>query len=217
MKQNVAIFGGSGHAKMVIEAMRTGHEYHLSCCLVPEANPIGDVLGVPLRSEAESELVELQRSDHKAFVAIGCNRLRRRITGLLRELGFDFASVVSRAAWVSPTATIGPGAIIMPGAVVGASAVIGEGCIINSGATVDHDCKLSSFVHVGPGCHLAGNVIVGSGSFLGVGCNVVPEVRICAEAIVGAGAVVIKNLEISDTYVGIPARRLHQRGTKLAA
>lgn len=217
LRQKIAILGGAGHAKMVIEAMQSTEDYLASCCLVPETEPVGKVLEVPLRSESESLLRSLQSSGHGVFVAIGCNRLRRRLTERLHTLNLEFATVISQAAWVSPSARLGPGCVIMPGAVVGASAVVGEGCIINSGATVDHDCQLESFVHVGPGSHLAGNVTVGTGSFLGVGCSVIPEVNIHADTTVGAGTVVVGDLRESGTYVGVPAKLLNPKRLQHAA
>ncbi len=37
-------------------------------------------------------------------------------------------------------------------------------CIINTRASVDHDCELGDFVHVGPGAVITGSVTVGNGT-----------------------------------------------------
>ncbi|HBQ4551752.1 TPA: N-acetyltransferase, partial [Escherichia coli] len=43
---------------------------------------------------------------------------------------------------------------------------------------------------------------------LGAGAIVLPGVEICSNIIVGAGAIVTKNLEEPGVYVGQPARKI---------
>jgi UDP-perosamine 4-acetyltransferase len=94
----------------------------------------------------------------------------------------------------------------MAGAVVNADSIIDDLAIINTGATVDHDCRVGRAVHIGPQCALAGNVVVGAGSFLGVGCKLIPGVRIGEHATVAAGAVVVSDIADGVTAMGVPAK-----------
>lgn len=80
--------------------------------------------------------------------------------------------------------------------------------IINTGATVDHDCVVGDFVHLAPGTHLAGGVLVDDGSFLGIGAVAVPGVEIAAGVTLGAGAAVTKSILEPGTWAGVPARAL---------
>ena len=43
---------------------------------------------------------------------------------------------------------------------------------------------------------------------LGTGATLVNNIRICDECLIGAGAVVIKNIDKNGTYVGVPARKI---------
>ena len=43
---------------------------------------------------------------------------------------------------------------------------------------------------------------------LGTGATLVNDIRICDECLIGAGAVVIKNIDKNGTYVGVPARKI---------
>ena len=54
---------------------------------------------------------------------------------------------------------------------------------------------------------MAGGVEVGSGSWIGAGAIINNQVFICENCMIGAGAVVIHNIEIPGTYMGIPAKR----------
>jgi UDP-perosamine 4-acetyltransferase len=58
---------------------------------------------------------------------------------------------------------------------------------------------------------LGGNVVVGEGAFLGVGTMVIPGIRIGRWSVVGAGAVVTKDLPDDCTAVGVPARVIKTR------
>ena len=61
-------------------------------------------------------------------------------------------------------------------------------------------------VHICPGAHLAGEVSVGSRTWIGIGASVIQQVSIGCDVIVGAGAAVVSDLPNNVTAVGVPAR-----------
>lgn len=73
-------------------------------------------------------------------------------------------------------------------------------------ATVDHECRISDYVHVLVGAHLAGSVVVGERSWVGNGAVVSNNLTVCADCMIGAGAVVVNGISRPGTYIGIPAR-----------
>ena len=58
--------------------------------------------------------------------------------------------------------------------------------------------------------HLSGTVEIGSTSWLGVGAAVINNVNICGNCTIGAGTVVIKDIETAGIYVGVPARNVDE-------
>ncbi|NPV51911.1 MAG: hypothetical protein HPY71_00095 [Firmicutes bacterium] len=100
---------------------------------------------------------------------------------------------------------MGPGTVVMPGSVVNAGARVMEHVILNTCCSVDHDCTIGDFAHIFPEAHLSGNVTVEEGSHLGVGASVIPQKSIGEWSIVGAGAVVIRNVPSRVVVAGIPA------------
>lgn len=96
----------------------------------------------------------------------------------------------------------------MAGAVINPYARIGEGCIINACASIDHDCIVGNFAHISVGAHLAGTVHLGDGVWMGIGSAVSNNLRICGDCVIGAGAIVIHDIDEPGTYIGVPARRL---------
>ena len=49
---------------------------------------------------------------------------------------------------------------------------------------------------------------VATRTWLGVSASVINNIAICKECMIGAGAVVVKDINKSGTYVGVPARLL---------
>lgn len=142
------------------------------------------------------------------FVAIGDNFTRKRIMLRIKEMGGELASIIHPFSSVSKSAEIGEGTVIMAGAVINPGARICRGVIVNTCSSVDHDCVLKDFCHIGVGAHLAGTVIVGETSFVGAGTAVINNITIGDGVTVGAGAAVVKNLTETGTYVGVPARKI---------
>ena len=128
-------------------------------------------------------------ADH-AFVAIGNNAVRQRITAQLREAGFQPATVVHPRAIVSPSAIIGTGSAIMAGGIVGTEAVLGEGAIVNSGAVVEHHCRVGDFGHLGVGAVMAGGAVLGACAWMQAGLALGYGVGIESQRVLAPGEAV---------------------------
>jgi sugar O-acyltransferase (sialic acid O-acetyltransferase NeuD family) len=141
-----------------------------------------------------------------AVIAVGDNRARQALAERFGHV--RWARAVHPTAYIHPSVVISPGTVVFAGAVVQPRATLGAHCIVNTGVTVDHDCAIGDFAHLAPGVHLAGGVRVGQGTLLGVGCCAVPGVSIGSWVTLGAGAVVVRDLDDGVTAVGLPARPL---------
>ncbi len=150
----------------------------------------------------------LNKSAIQAIPAIGDNRLREEICRLLESYGIPLQGISHPSAVVSRHAQIDPGVVICAGAIIGTGAWIGAGSIINTRASVDHDCHISPYVHIAPRAALGGNVTIETRAWVGLGACVREGIRIGSDAIVGAGAMVVKNVPASMTVAGVPARPL---------
>ena len=203
--EELVVIGAGGHAKMVIEAARSQAELHVVACLDLQTS-LTDCLGVRVFEESDERIDSFHRSGSYFFVALGDNRLREKVTQRLADKGCRIATIISGSATVSPSASIGEGTVVMPNATIGACARVGKGAILNTASSIDHDTLIEDFVHIAPGCHLAGNVKVDAGSMLGIGTCVVPSIHIGAWATLGANSTVIRDVPSHSTWVGSPAR-----------
>lgn len=53
-----------------------------------------------------------------------------------------------------------------------------------------------------------GSVVIGKYCFVGAGVVIIPGIKICDEVIIGAGAVVVKDITEPGTYAGVPAKKI---------
>jgi len=173
---------------------------------ISETDEIQQCLGVSVL-KGDDNLEHLYDKGYtRLFVAIGSNALREHLANSATQIGYKLVNAISPKAIVSPSASLGVGVAIMAGVVINADTRVEDLAIINTGATVDHDCYIGKAAHIAPQCGLAGHVMVGDQSFLGIGCKVIPHVKIGKQAILGAGSVVISDIHPGVTAVGVPAR-----------
>lgn len=160
---------------------------------------------------ATNSVFELLEEGDVGFVAIGNGEVRNGWISRLNDAGVKMATLIHPKAYVSQFSNIGAGTIVAAGACVNIGSEIAEGCIVNTGATVDHDCRLGRCVHVCPGANLAGNVIIENLSWIGIGSCIKQGIHIGESVTVGAGSVVISDIEDRQTVVGSPAAPIGER------
>ena len=108
---------------------------------------------------------------------------------------------------IHPGARIGHGVFIDHGmgVVIGETAVVGHHCLLYQGVTLGGTGKAHGKRHP----TLAENVVVGAGAKVLGAINVGTNTRI------GAGSVVLRDVEANSTVVGIPGRVIHQSGVRI--
>jgi UDP-perosamine 4-acetyltransferase len=202
------IIGAGGHGRVVLDILRRGRQYRPVGFLDANATLSGcEIAGVAVLG-AINHLPKLaaQHKVRHAIVAIGDNRVRRGYARLALDAGLELINAIHPSATLSPTASLGRNVVIAAGACVCTDASIGDCAIINTHAVVDHECEIGEGVHVCPGAILAGRVRVGDGAFVGMGAKVVQCRTIGDDSTVGAGAVVLNDVPLCATVVGVPAR-----------
>ncbi len=108
---------------------------------------------------------------------------------------------------IHPGAKIGRGVFIDHGmgVVIGETTEIGNRCLLYQGVTLGGTGKESGKRHP----TLAENVVIGAGA------KVLGAINVGTNTRVGAGSVVVRDVEANSTVVGIPGRVVHQSGVKV--
>lgn len=168
MSNTLIIVGAGGHGQAIADLAESTGEYEkiyfVDDCF-PERNK---ALGIDIVGKTDSLFTGELEFD-AVFVAIGNNRVRQAIIERIIDAGLSLASLIHPKSWVSDYAEISVGVAVMAGAVVGTNARLKVGALVNANATVDHDCILHKFAHIGAGVQLAGGVEVASSCWMQAG------------------------------------------------
>lgn len=201
--KKLIIIGAGGHGKVVADIALLLNRYKKIAFLDDNEN-IKTALS--FKVIGKTDMASLYINEYDFFIAVGNSYLRRKFTENLISMGANLATLIHPSAIIGSDVQIGLGTVIMAGAVVNCLSRIGCGCIINTKSSVDHECAIDDYVHLSPGVTLSGNVSVGRGSWLCSGSIISNDLKIVAETIIGAGAVVIKDIITPGVYVGNPAK-----------
>lgn len=201
----VIIIGASGHGKVTADIIQTAGDQVVGF-LDDDISLPDDLYGISVLGTIDK--YEEYKDTSEFVIAIGNATIREEIAERLH--GVKWYTAIHPSAEISNLdVSIGEGTVVMANAVINAGAHVGRHCIINSSAVVEHDNRLEGFVHISVGAKLGGTVSVGKATWVGIGSVINNNINICSKCMIGAGTVVIRDIEEAGTYTGVPAKRKH--------
>ena len=211
---SLVVLGGGQHARVVVEAARSGPAgWRVAGFVAPTSDSWHDLPWLGDDAALAARLADdLPATDRPALVlGFGGGESAAGLAARIAVAdGFGqaatWATVVHGTAWVSPGAIVEPGAVILAHAVVNHGAYVGRHAIVNSGAIVEHDVVVGAGSHVAPGAVIGGGARIGRGTFIGLGSRIRDRIEIGEGVVVGMGAVVVGSVAAGSSVVGIPAR-----------
>jgi sugar O-acyltransferase (sialic acid O-acetyltransferase NeuD family) len=147
------------------------------------------------------------------IATVGDPKLRERLIAKALEAG-----LVATAPLVHPNVeydhdyvSFADGVVVCAGSILTVNLSVEAHAQINLDCTVGHDSVIGAYCTLSPGVHISGNVTLEPYAFFGTGAvtvNGLPgkPLVIGEGAVVGAGAVVTKDVPGGVTVTGVPAR-----------
>lgn len=142
-------------------------------------------------------------------VAIGNNRVRNNLLKQVREKGGATPTLIHKTVTITKNVEIGEGVYIQPNVTLWTSVKIEDNCVISPGVVVAHHSTLKEGSFVSTLSGVGAGITIEEEAFLGMAVTVVTGVKTVGRgSVVGAGAVVIRDVPPGVVMAGVPAKKL---------
>ena len=212
-RKKLIIIGDSSFAEIAYEYFTHDSPYEVVAFSVErEYLKRTELFGLPMIPFEELS-THYSPKEYSIFVAVvytELNRLRTRLYLALKNLGYGIASYVSSKAFVWPNVIIGEHCFVFENNVIQPFAKIGNNNIFWSGNHIGHhtviqeNCFFASHVVVSGHCRVEDNC------FFGVNSTIANQVNIAKDAVVGAGALIMRDTSQEAVYKGDVSKAYEQ-------
>ncbi len=201
----VLVAGGGLARETAASAAAQGHRI---VGVLDDGRPVGEEIapGLPVLGAVEHVGA---LSAARFVVCAGKGSTREALVARLARAGIGpdrYATVVDPSARVLDRCDVGPGSVLLAGTVLTADVTVGAHVVTMPHVVLTHDCRLDDFATVCAGVVLGGGVHVGRAAYLGMASSVREGLTVGDRAVVGMGAVVLRDVPGGETWAGVPAR-----------
>lgn len=172
------------------------------------------VSGVPVLGGV-SRLKDLKETENiqAVYCPLGNNKLRVKFLSMAKELGYQTPNYIHPSAIISPNVTIGEGVYILLGAKIMPHTIIKNYVMISMGVLLAHHNVLEDGVFLSTGCNFGASIHAQKYVYCGIGSTIMTGLHELGEdCLIGAGAVVIKDVPYKAVMAGVPAKVLKIKG-----
>ena len=156
------------------------------------------------------DLLETLPLDTYVVIAIANYNVKKKIVNKINNK-FKFATIIDPKVYIHDYMTIGERTIIYEGAIITANIQVGNHVIISPKCGIGHDSIIKDYVSLLWNVNVSGNDVIEEGVMMGSGSTIIQGKKIGKGSIIGAGAVVIDDIDSFTTAVGVPAKVVKER------
>lgn len=205
---SAAIFGAGAYGEVYLHYLRDAG-VNVSAFL--DDNPAkhgNDLLGVPVIGGIE-ELDKLRETGiSKLYCPVGNSEIRLRVNRRARLLGLITPNFVHHSAVVDSFLAPDSGIYILPCSVLMPWIEVKQDVMISIGVKIAHHTILGEGVFLSTGVSVGANIRLCDRAYVGMNATLVTGKcsTVGHDALIGAGAVVVSDIEDGMTVVGNPAK-----------
>lgn len=204
MKKKTIIIGAGTYGQVYAEYLK--EEYEILAFYDDDENIIQSTINNIIVVGKVKEAFDLDK-DTAVFVPIGNNAVRVKILKEFENRGFSIPSFIHPEAIVHDSVSIGKAVYILPGTNIMPLSKIGDYCMISMAVNIAHHTVLEEGCFFSQGTNIGASIHFGNWAYVGIGATVMTGVKKVGEnSLIGAGAVIIRDVPDGATVVGNPGR-----------
>lgn len=208
--QDIVIFGAGSFGKEVAQLIKDincqKHEWNLLGFIDEVSEKKGTVINsCPVLGDIDW----LERNaghDIQIVCAIGNPKGKKSVIDRLSGLGARYANLVHPSVIRNEFIDMGYGNIICCNTILSVNTRIGNHVALNPGCGIGHDTVIGNFTTLYWDVTLSGFVTINEGCEIGSKSVIISNKAVGRWSIIGAGAVVVKDIPDFCTAVGVPAK-----------
>ena len=189
----LALFGYGGHAKEV--ACQIGKE-------------VTFFVDDKYSNNIAKPLSTFNPKEYMMIVAVADSKDRAEVINKLPKETKYFTFIHPSVHIMDDSIEIGHGSFIGANSILTTNIKLGNHALLNRGNHIGHDCEIGDYFSMMPGSIVSGNVSIEDQVYMGTNSSINEKIHINSNVIIGSNGVVVKNINESGIYVGIPATKL---------
>ena len=210
--KDIVIVGAGGFGREIAWLIEDINEVNHEWNIVGFVDDDESLFGTKLNDYKVVGNIEwLNQQELYVVIAIGDPLTKKIIADRIHLSKNNYPTLIHPSVIRSNLVNIGDGTMICAGSILTVNIDIGRHVIVNLDCTIGHDAILGDYTTVLPSVNVSGFVKTGECVNIGTGTAIIQGVSIGENTVVGAGAVVVKDLPANCTAVGAPAKVIKVR------
>ena len=208
--KNLVIIGAGGYGRevlnLVIHCNESTKQLSIKGFIDDNISALDNFQGYPpILSSIKNYKIE---KDDVFVCAIGNIQLKKELCSHILQLGGNFITLIHPSTRINQNTKIGNGVLVFMNSNISNDCIIDDFVTIQGFVGLGHDTIIGKWSHINTFTFTGGGVIIGDEVLLNTRSTILPKVKICSNAVVGACSLVVRSIKEPITVFGVPAKKL---------
>lgn len=205
--KSILIVGAGGLGKEVVDLINDIGGYEIVGFIDDNVDKKDTVINhIPIVDTLEH--ISQYRSVDCVAIAIADPAVKRKVYEYSMGIDFYYPNLIHPTVILGRDVKMGIGNIIGAYSIISTEVKLHDFVTINPQCGIGHESEIGSFTTLYWNAHIGGNTYILENCELGSQSCVIQGLRVTDNVLLGAGAVVVNNIDCSGTYVGVPVRKI---------